>query len=188
MIGSMISKIRKEKGITKTKLADLTEINIGHLTHIEKGERNPSHKALKSICSSLNIPYQQLLYTYDKQLTEEQKDSNYLNYISYNTIPAISKIDSYISCPSEFSNASFAYKVPDNSMAPLIKENTYAFIEINGLLSHRDIGLFKLNDKFLIRKLFYRNGKFVLKATNKEFKDISISSSDCFQIIGKVYI
>ena len=62
MIGSMISKIRKEKGITKTKLADLTEINIGHITHIEKGERNPSHKALKSICSSLNIPYQFKLF------------------------------------------------------------------------------------------------------------------------------
>ena len=188
MIGSMISKIRKEKGITKTKLADLTEINIGHLTHIEKGERNPSHKALKSICSSLNIPYQQLLYTYDKQLSEEQKNLNYLEYISYNTIPAISKIDSYISCPSEFSNASFAYKVPDNSMAPIIKENSYAFIEINGLLSHKDIGLFKLNDEFLIRKLFFKNGKLILKANDKNIKDITISSSDAFQIIGKVYI
>ena len=188
MIGNMISRIRKEKGITKTKLADLTEINIGHLTHIEKGERNPSHKALKSICTSLNIPYQQLLYTYDKQLSEEQKDLKYLNYISYNTIPAISKIDSYISCPSEFSNASFAYKVPDNSMAPIIKKDSYAYIEINGLLSHKDIGLFKLNDEFLIRRLLFKKEKFVLKADNKDLKDITVSSSDSFQIIGKVYI
>ena len=30
MIGNMISKIRKEKGITKTRLAELTDINIGH--------------------------------------------------------------------------------------------------------------------------------------------------------------
>ena len=95
MIGNMISKIRKEKGITKTQLANETDINIGHLTHIEKGERNPSHKALKSICSALNIPYQQLLYTYDKTLTEEQKEYGYINHISYNQIPAISKIDEY---------------------------------------------------------------------------------------------
>lgn len=47
MIGKMIQRIRKEKGITKTKLSEMTDINIGHLTHIEKGERNPSHKALK---------------------------------------------------------------------------------------------------------------------------------------------
>ena len=66
MIGNMLSKIRKEKRITKTKLAELTDINIGHLTHIEKGERNPSHKALKSICKALEVPYQELLYTYDK--------------------------------------------------------------------------------------------------------------------------
>ena len=44
MIGDMIGKIRKEKGMTKTELAKLTGINIGHLTHIEKGERNPSIK------------------------------------------------------------------------------------------------------------------------------------------------
>lgn len=188
MIGNMISRIRKEKGITKTKLADLTEINIGHLTHIEKGERNPSHKALKSICSSLNIPYQQLLYTYDKEITEEHKEIDYLEHISYNTIPAISKIDSYISCPSEFSNASFAYKIHDNSMTPIIKEGTYAFIEINGVLLHKDIGLFQLNNEFLIRRLLFKKGKFVLRAENKNIKDITVSSSDHFQIIGKVYI
>ena len=65
MIGDMIAKARKEKRMTKTELARLTEINIGHLTHIEKGERNPSHKALKKICKALDVPYQQLMYTYD---------------------------------------------------------------------------------------------------------------------------
>ena len=36
MIGEMLSKIRKEKGMSKTELANETKINIGHLTHIEK--------------------------------------------------------------------------------------------------------------------------------------------------------
>ena len=188
MIGDMVSKIRKEKGITKTKLSDLTEINIGHLTHIEKGERNPSHKALKSICSALNIPYQQLLYTYDKTLTEEQKDYKYVDHISYNTVPAISKIDEYVNCPAGFSNASFAYKVPDDSMNPILKKDGYAYVEINGLLSSKDIGLFKLNDTYLIRRLIYKKGKFILKAENKEIKDITVNNSDKFQIIGKIYI
>ena len=90
MIGNMISKIRREQGITKTELANQTNINIGHLTHIEKGERNPSHKALKSICSALDIPYQQLLYTYDKNLSDEQVEYGYIDHISYNKIPDIS--------------------------------------------------------------------------------------------------
>lgn len=188
MIGEMISRVRKEKGITKTKLAQATEINIGHLTHIEKGERNPSHKALKSICSALNIPYQQLLYTYDKDLTEDQKDYNYIDKISYNTIPAISKIDNYISCPAEYSNASFAYKISDNSMAPVIKENTYVYVELCGLLSNKDIGIFRYEDQILVRRLIYKRKKFVLRADNKEFEDININNNSDFQIIGKIYI
>ena len=65
MLGNLLSNIREKKGLSKTSISEVTGINVGHLTHIEKGERNPSHKALKSICSALNIPYQQLLYTYD---------------------------------------------------------------------------------------------------------------------------
>ena len=91
MIGDMIAKVRKEKGITKTELARITGINIGHLTHIEKGERNPSHKALKNICKALDIPYQQLMYTYDKELNEDQETYNFIKHISYDKVPAIDK-------------------------------------------------------------------------------------------------
>jgi transcriptional regulator with XRE-family HTH domain len=89
MICDMIAKVRTEKGMTKTELARLTNINIGHLTHIEKGERNPSHKALKNICKALDIPYQQLMYTYDKQLSEDQEAYGFINHISYNKVPLI---------------------------------------------------------------------------------------------------
>lgn len=188
MIGKMIAKIRRERGVTKTQLASQTKINIGHLTHIEKGERNPSHKALKEICSALDIPFQELLYTYDKELSPEQLDYNYIDHLTYNKIPAISKIDEYITCPSDFSNASFAYKVPDDSMAPMFKEGSYAYIEINGVIEHKAIGLFKLNDEYLIRRLMYKNDKFVLKADNRDVRDITVNSKDKFQIIGKVYI
>jgi transcriptional regulator with XRE-family HTH domain len=188
MIGHMISKIRKEKGITKTQLASQTDINIGHLTHIEKGERNPSHKALREICYALNVPYQPFLYAYDQTLNKEQIDYKYLNHISYNKVPAISNIDGYIECPYDFAKASFAYKVPDNAMEPIIKEGSYAYVEINGLIENRAVGLFKLNDQYLIRRLMYKKDKFVLRADNKDVKDITVSLRDKFQIIGRVYI
>ena len=73
-------------------------------------------------------------------------------------------------------------------MAPIIKEGSYAFVEINGLIENRAIGLFKLNDKYLIRRLLYKKDKFILRADNKEVKDITINSRDIFQIIGRVYI
>ena len=153
MIGNMLSKIRKEKRLTKTRLAELTDINIGHLTHIEKGERNPSHKALKSICKALDVPYQELLYTYDKELSSEQLDYGYINHISYNKIPAITTLSDFIDCPSNFSNASFAYKIPDNSMEPVLEKDTFVFVEQNTILSNKDIGLFFYNGTYVVRRL-----------------------------------
>ena len=75
MIGDMLSKIREDKKISKTTLAQSTNINVGHLTHIEKGERNPSHKVLRTMCKTMGIPYRPLMYTYDKLFTDEQKQN-----------------------------------------------------------------------------------------------------------------
>ncbi len=89
---------------------------------------------------------------------------------------------------TKFANASFAYKVPDDAMSPIINATSYVFVEINGLVNDKEIGLFKVNNEYLIRKLIYKKGNFILKANDKKFKDITISESDHFQIIGKIYL
>ena len=73
-------------------------------------------------------------------------------------------------------------------MEPLIKKGSYAFVEINGLVENKAIGLFKLNNTYLVRKLLYKKDKFILKADNKDIKDITINSHDSFQIIGRIYV
>ena len=188
MIGNMISKIRKEKGITKTQLSNETDINIGHLTHIEKGERNPSQNALKNICRALNIPYQQLMFTYDKCVNEEQESYNLVKHISYNKLVAIDNIGGFIDCPPDIPSSAVALKVRDDSMAPAIAKNSYIFIEFNSPLSSKDIGLFSYNDKILVRKFYTRNGKITLKANNPEIEDIKVADNDTFYIIGKVFV
>lgn len=185
MIGDMIAKVRKEKGMTKTELAKITGINIGHLTHIEKGERNPSHKALKNICNALDVPYQQLMYTYDKELNEDQATYDFIKHISYNKVPAIDKITSFVDCPSSVPSASFALKVNDSCMEPAFSKGSYLFIELNPILNNKDIGIFSLNNKILIRRFYSKKGNIVLKADNKDFEDIKVSASDNFFIIGK---
>ena len=72
MIGDMIAKARKDKNMTKTQLAKLIKVDIGHITHIEKGERVPSHRLLKSICKALDVPYQTFMFMYDKATYDEQ--------------------------------------------------------------------------------------------------------------------
>lgn len=186
MIGDMIARVRKERGMTKTELARLTDINIGHLTHIEKGERNPSHKALKNICAALNIPYQQLMYTYDKALSEEQESYGFINHITYNKVPAVDSVKSFIDCPEGISSANIAIKINDNSMEPILNKNDYVFIELNTLLNDKELGMFNLNNKILIRKFTTKNGIITLKPNNKEFENIIVGKNDVFYIIGKV--
>ena len=188
MIGNMIALIRKQKNVTKTKLSELTGINIGHLTHIEKGERNPSHRALYSICKALDIPYEELYYTYDKELTEEHKKYKYINYISYDQVPLFSNLDGFINCPSKFSNASFAVKAQDDSMAPSILKDAIVYVEVAGLLSNKDIGLFKTDDQFIIRRFLYRKNEIVLRAEDKSVEDVKVSVLKDFKIIGKIYV
>lgn len=188
MIGDMIAKIRKEKGMTKTELAEITGINIGHLTHIEKGERNPSHKALRNICKALDVPYQQLMYTYDKVLNEEQEKYGLVEHIAHNKVLAVDKLDSFVDCPSSCPSASLALKVPDDAMDGICKKGEYVYIELNSPLNNKDIGIFSVNNEIVLRKFFLKKGKYTLKANNKSFKDIAISESDDFYIIGRVLV
>ena len=186
MLGSMISKIRKEQHMTKVELAKRTGINIGHITHIEKGERNPSHKALKSITTALNVPYQIITHLYDKVVTEDDKRCEMINHLSFNKVLAIDSYSNFIDCPSSAANASVALKIQDDVMDPTFKKGTYAFLELNVPLKNKDIGLFKYNNEFLVRRFIIRKDYLVLRAENKKYDDIKLSEDDDFTIIGRI--
>ena len=128
MLGKLIAKIRKDKRISKAMLAREAHIDTGHISHIEKGDRTPSHKSLKKICDCLEIPYQPLMFTYDKEFTQEQLDYNIENKICYDKILAVNKIDALIQCPKEMASASLAIRVPDNTMEPILTSGSYAFV------------------------------------------------------------
>ena len=186
MIGDMISGARKEKNVVKSELSRRTNINIGHIAHIENEERNPSHRALKSICRALEIPYQPLMYTYDKVFTEEQKSNKMPEHISYDKVLAVSSLDSFIECPADLGSASLAFKVEDKSMEPRLEKGVYAFVEFNTPLENKDIGVFEYNGKILIRRYVIRKNSLVLRADNKDFSDIPLEENDQYNIIGKV--
>ena len=189
MIGNLLEKARIEQGLTKSDLSKLTGITIGHISHIEKGERIPSIKTVKTLCTAMNIPYQPMLYTYDKVLTDEQESFNTIKYISYNKILAIDSTSKFIECPANIPNSSIAFKITDDSMQNTFKKNSYVFIELNSPLDNKDYGLFNYNGELIIRKFYGRKTKITLKADNKNYPDINIlnNSNYDFSIIGKVY-
>lgn len=188
MLGHLISLIRKTQRISKASLAKDSDIDVGFLAHIEKSERTPSHNSLRKICDCLDIPYQPLMYAYDKNISKEQLDSGILNHICYDRIVAVSNIDSLIFCPEDKETASLAIKVNDDLMEPALSFNSYAFVELNSPLSNKEIGLFFYNNKCLFRKLIIRKDGIVLRALKKDIADIKVSELDSFYILGKVLI
>lgn len=187
MIGNMIKKIRISKNISLTDLATLANIDKGHLSHIENGTRNPSHSALKNICKALEIPYQQLMYSYDKTLNDSQLDYGIVNHIPYNKVLAVDKINSIIDIPSNLPSCALAVKMNDDSMEPSILKKSFAYIEFNVPLNNNDIGIFNIDNKVLIRRFILSNGKIILKPDNKNYEEIIVDDEyDDFYIIGKV--
>lgn len=186
MIGDMIAKARKEKNMSKTQLSKLTKIDIGHLTHIEKGERIPSHRALKSICKALDVPYQTFMFMYDKATYDEQDYYKIFRHMTYNRVLAFENIADFIECPSSASTAAVAVKMPDSSMEPKIKKGDYLFVELNASLSSNDLAIVQIRGQIYVRKFVVRADRLILKSDNKDYKSINFSEYDEFNIIGKV--
>ncbi len=188
MLGHMIAYIRKDRKLTKAGISRGTNINTGHLTHIEKGERNPSHKVLKNMCKTMGIPYRPLMYTYDKELTEEHEGYKIESHIGYDKILAVDILGSFIDCPLSAPGACIAVKMNDNSMEPKIKQGSYAYVEFNSPLDNKDIGLFFYNGQFYIRRFIIRKDALALRSENRvDIPDICLDpKADKFYIVGKV--
>lgn len=184
MLGKMLEKARIEKGFTKKDLAILIDIDTSYLSHIEKGDRIPSHKILKKICKALNIPFQPLMFTYDKELPKTKKNYNPVEHISYNKILAIEDISSFVDCPSNVPSSAVAIKMKDSNMLSTFDMNSYIYLELNSPLKPNDIGLFYYNSKILIRHFKIEYSTIILKSDTDE--KIIINSNDIFYIIGKI--
>ena len=188
MLGYLLSKIRTDRKMSKTRLSELTNINIGHLSHIEKGERIPSHKALREISKALDIPYKNLMHAYDHDLTDDQIKYGAANHVLYNKIPTFGSLLGFTKCDFDTSNADFAIFINDESMSPKFALGSFVLVEQNAPLSNRDYGVFMYNDKILIRRFIIRKNDLVLRAEDPNISDIILVNSDNFYIIGKILL
>ncbi|MFA9187155.1 helix-turn-helix domain-containing protein [Flavobacterium sp. FBOR7N2.3] len=82
-IGTKISKIRKQKGMSQEELSDLSKINLRTLQRIEKDENEPRGNTLKQICEVLKINIEELL-DYGKK-----EDNSYLIFLHLSIISNI---------------------------------------------------------------------------------------------------
>lgn len=60
-LGSRITQVRKEKGLTQVELSLRCDIENPNLNRIEKGNTNPTILTLKKICKELEIKLEELI-------------------------------------------------------------------------------------------------------------------------------
>lgn len=54
-VGNRIFAARKSKGLSREKLAEMSEISVQFLSDIEKGRKSMTITTLRNICNSLNL-------------------------------------------------------------------------------------------------------------------------------------
>ena len=186
MLAHLLTKIRKDNHRSKFFVAKESNLDPGYISHVESQERVPSHNALKKICNALDVPYQQIMYTYDKAISEELVENDFLNLVPYHSIVAIDTFDNLINCPAKFGSSSFAVRLSDDSMEPKFLRGSYAFVEQNSPILPKEVGLFYFNGEFFIRRLLVTTSSYLLKPDNSNFKTLRISKKDEFYAIGKI--
>ena len=186
MLSHLLTKIRKDKHYSKCFVAKESDLDPSYISHVENQERVPSHYALKKMCTTFDVPYQQIMYTYDKSISEESLENDFLNLIPYNSVIAIDSFDNLISCPAKLGSASFAVRIPDDSMEPKLLNGSYAFVEQNSPILPKEVGLFYFNGEFFIRRFYVTNSSYSLKPDNSKYKTLRVSKNDEFYAIGKI--
>lgn len=79
-LGTLIKKVRKEKGLTLEQTSKLSDISRSYLSQIESNKKNPSAVYLRRLSDILDIPY--------SVLTKHTKN---LNFIEQYNLEQISK-------------------------------------------------------------------------------------------------
>lgn len=61
-LGLAIQSSRKARGMTQEELAELVDITVSHLKHIESGHRTPSTEVLFTIVKCLDLSLDSLIF------------------------------------------------------------------------------------------------------------------------------
>ena len=77
LVGARIRALRKDKGWSQERLAELAELNASYVGKIERGEKNVTFKSLEKVSASLGITIEELFQNI--QTLEDGKDAQTRN-------------------------------------------------------------------------------------------------------------
>lgn len=89
MIGDRVKKLRSEKKMSLSELADQAGVAKSYLSSLERNlQRNPSIQFLEKIASVLNVPVDRLIH---EQINIEELDSDWMTLVKEAMDSGVSK-------------------------------------------------------------------------------------------------
>ena len=68
-IGTKVKEMRKKHGLTLTELSEKTELSVGFLSNLERGQTSPTISALHTVCNALDITLNDIISDIDDEAT-----------------------------------------------------------------------------------------------------------------------
>lgn len=100
LFGQKVKELRKDKGYTNDQLAEICEIDVGHLRQIQAGKRAPSFPLAIKLCEVLGKTPN---YMFEVADPEEEELIKRINSLTPHQIEALYRIlDTYISLQQEY--------------------------------------------------------------------------------------
>lgn len=72
LVGSVIRRYRKHKGLSQEVLSGLADIGRTHLSMIERGERKPTLDTLFKICEALDVRPDEIVRAIEQEQYQEE--------------------------------------------------------------------------------------------------------------------
>lgn len=76
IVGNVIARFRKNKGISQEVLSGLADIGRTHLSAIERGERKPTLETLYRISTALDIKMSDIVNEIENEISKQDTQAN----------------------------------------------------------------------------------------------------------------
>lgn len=130
-------------------------------------------------------------YTYDLLESDKYIEEETVTYIGkaaagngYNYLDNI-EIEQTIA-KKERPKYDFIIKVQGDSMEPKIQNNALAFVKISTDFDSGKIYVVDNDGAVFIKKVYFEQDRIILKSVNSKYKDIEITFSEGFRVLGEV--
>lgn len=90
-LGRQIRTLRQSRNLTQERLAELSDLNVTFLGHIERGTKNPTIETLNKISMALRVPLPDLL-DFNKSVIFSSSKEDELNLILMDFAKRIQKL------------------------------------------------------------------------------------------------